>query len=115
MDASALIIDRLQAMDARLAKIENDGAERGRRLWEEVNSLRDMMIRQEVRVANIESGFASAKPTIDDVHAMKLKAAGAGLLGRALWVTGGWLMAGAVWVYASWEYVVTLVKAIAGR
>ncbi|ATN34724.1 hypothetical protein ACO34A_13030 [Rhizobium sp. ACO-34A] len=115
MDANALIIDRLQALDARLAEIERAGAERGRRLWEEVNSLRDMMIRQEHRLDVIESGFASAKPTIDDVKAMKEKAAGAGMLGRALWVFGGWLMAAAVWIYASWEYIVTVVKAIAGR
>ena len=115
MDANALIIDRLQALDARLAKIESDGAERGRRLWEEVNSLRDMMIRQGHRLDVIENSFASAKPTIDDVKAMKEKAAGAGMLGRALWIFGGWLMAAAVWIYASWESVVAVIKAIGGR
>lgn len=115
MDAGALIISQLQSLDARLERIEADGQERGRRLWEEVNAMRGVLIGQEHRMANIEKSVAGAQPTIDDVKAMKQKAAGAGWLGRMLWRIGGWVLAGAVGIYASWENLMAVMKAITGR
>ncbi len=115
MDAGALIISQLQSLDERLQQIEKDGKERGRRLWEEVNAIRETLIAQEHRMANMEKSVAGAQPTIDDVKAMKQKAAGAGWLGRMLWRIGGWVLAGAVGIYASWENLVAVLKALAGK
>lgn len=42
--------------------------------------------------------IAEMKPIIDEVETAKQRAIGAGMLGKALWATGGAMIAGGIWL-----------------
>lgn len=101
MDANALILGQLQAMNARLDAIQAEGSERGRLMWKEVNDQGKMLVAISHRLGAVEKSVAGAQPTLNEVINLKARANGAGWLGKKLLVIGAALLTAAGWIYSA--------------
>jgi predicted ATP-grasp superfamily ATP-dependent carboligase len=52
----------------------------------------ETLIRIEHRLEKVETWVTASSPTLMEFNALKMKVIGAGILGRALWITGGILI-----------------------
>jgi hypothetical protein len=61
----------------------------------------EMLIRIEHRLEKVEAFILGASPTLAEFNALKLKAQGAGALGRVVWISAGALI-GAIAGLSGW-------------
>jgi|GEM_PF-3270263 Protein of unknown function (DUF1515). len=97
---------------SEISSVREDGSERGRRQWEQMNRHQELLTKLDGRMEKVENDVATAKPTLTEYSNLKLRAEGAGWLGRKLWILATVTISGAAWVYASWDKVVYWTKAL---
>jgi len=86
---------QIARMDERLVMIIGDmkeARESRKEQYESTEALSGKITKLDSRVANVESSFAAAKPTIEEFIAVKHKVIGAGAAGKWLWVACGALI-----------------------
>lgn len=95
-----MIVNRLDSMDARMTSAEANASESRGRMHQKQERQGELLLKIDHRLTTVEKAVDGAGPALREIAEMKVKAATAGALGRALWKIGRWVMAGAVAVYA---------------
>lgn len=95
-----MIVNRLDALDARLTASEASASESRGRMHQKLERQGELLLTIDGRVTAVEKAVACAQPTLREYAETKLKVATAGMLGRGLWRVGRWLLGGAVALYA---------------
>lgn len=106
------IAAQLDRIEHNLRLVQEEGAERGRRIWEEINNQGQTLAVIKHRVDVVEKSVAGQAPTIAEVTAMRHRAEGAGWLGRNLWKLAVTSIGFAGWVYSARE---TIAHWLTGR
>lgn len=109
---TAIILQRIddvgksvERVDRRLEDSELRASESRRGMYQRQETHERELLKINHRLENVEKAVNEAAPTLEDYVAKKAQVEGAGKLGRALWVTGGFLLAIAVWVVGQKENI----------
>lgn len=62
------------------------------------------------RLAGVEQRLDAATPTLREYTEFRLRAEGAGWMGKKLWWIGGGVIAAAAWLYAAWDRVLEILR-----
>lgn len=106
MNAESVILDQLREMRAQIQRVQDDGSERGRLLWAEMNSQGKTLVAIEHRMTAVEGAVAGAKPTLEEYQKRMIQVNAAGWIGHKLWKFGGWLLAAVAGLYAARDQIV---------
>jgi len=101
---------KVARMDERLEGVREDMllARDGRKQqYEMIESVHRILSKMEHRLDGVEKSLAAATPTIDEFVNIKLKVQGAGMVGKAIWVTVGGLLS---LMYTFREYIMSWVS-----
>lgn len=115
MEGLQIILKQLDIMHGRLDKIDEAGSERGRRIWEKLNQQDLALALLDQRFNRLEESVNGQALTLAEYQKLKIKAEGAGWLGRRLWVAGGIVLTMAGGIYSSWTAIATAIKWLIGR
>lgn len=115
MDGLHLIITQLDAMNRRLDKIDEAGSERGRRVWEKLNQQDLTLAVLDQKFMRLEESVNGQALTLAEYQTLKIKAEGAGWLGRKLWLVGGFILTIAGGIYTSWNAIFSVLKWLVGK
>lgn len=110
MDGNSIILQTLRSIRDDIELIRKDGSERGRAVWEKLNDQEKVIALIDHRLLKIEEAVAGQTLTLGQYQAMKLKAEGAGWLGKKLMWVGSIVLGAAGWIYASWDRIYQLLK-----
>ncbi|MCV0426190.1 MAG: hypothetical protein K5905_12005 [Roseibium sp.] len=106
-DIFAAISAQLQEIRQNQTRDQDNASESRRRVHERLDEQTKALHALELQIAalaqrqdTMEEAFAAASPTLSEFTRTKLRIAGAGMLGAALWKVGAGLLAAAYGVYA---------------
>lgn len=109
------LLDQFRQVNHNLESIREEGAERGRRLWERLGEQGEAIAVLSHRVATLEETQAKNASQLSTYGRIHAQAQGAGLLGKFLIWFGGWLIAAAYWLYTSWSEIGAVLARVFGR
>jgi septal ring factor EnvC (AmiA/AmiB activator) len=98
----------LGRLEEGLRNIEKamDRADQSRKqLYEKIDNIDTKVTLLEQQVGALSTGLNEVKPTVAEYLRAKEQVRGAGALGRALWLTGGFVLAGALWLYQNFTWL----------
>jgi hypothetical protein len=92
-----------QTEDARdyAKKASTDRAQ----LFAAIDGVKEQISHMDRRIYVVETKVTSITPVTQDFQNLRLKAEGAGWLGRSLWQIGGWVIGAAASLYAAWQFL----------
>lgn len=115
--ALALINSALEGVRDDIRDLRVDGSERGRRIYEKFDQQGEALAEQkreleslQARMTDFEDAMRAAAPALKELSETKLRAEGAGWLGRLLWKLGMALISGAAGIYFYWEKIVATIR-----
>lgn len=106
----SIIMGGITDIKQSIAEDKRDATESRRRVYDKLEDQSRAMYELTARVATVESSVASMAPSVAEFNSMRTKAAGAGKLGRFLWVTGGIVLSWALWIVTSFSSITAWFK-----
>lgn len=74
-----------------------------------IDAVKDQISHMDKRIYVVETKVTSIVPVTQDFQNLRLKAEGAGWMGKSLWAIGGWLIGAVAALYAGWQFLVSRV------
>jgi hypothetical protein len=104
--------NRFGEIRAMMADEAGRASESRSRMFERMEKQGKDMVELRRDVERLQDTYEEAAPTLHEFRTMKLKADGAGILGRVLLRFGGWVLGAAAALYAARDQIAAVLKAL---
>ena len=102
-------LGRLENAVETLVSANREANETRGRMFNRIEQVTSHIMEVKGRVDAIERDLNEVKPTVSEFMAWRNRVQGAGMLGRGLWVIGGFLLAVVAWIVTHFNSLIAIV------